>query len=150
MILDSVLLSWSLSCLYITMDYLVHLQYDYTSDFTFWRFLSRHLPFGLTLFGFVYLTTLYKSRWWMRLGCAIGSLFAGCLLIHYSQNVQTFGYIFNLTRRAMLKTPGLAILWIYLIIQMDLLPSLLSLAGSMIFYYKDFLLPDPTTVFKGL
>ena len=53
---------------------------------------------------------------------------AGGYLVYISTEVETFG--------AMQKGPGLAIIWIYLIMQMNLLPSLLSLLPVIGFYAR--------------
>lgn len=39
--------------------------------------------------------------------------------------------------RAMLKTPGLAVLWIYLVIELDLALAAVSLLCTALYYYRD-------------
>ena len=53
----------------------------------------------------------------------------------------------------MSKAPGIAILWIYAIIQLDLTYALLSLGVCALYYYKDFILKtfvDPSADFMKL
>ena len=118
-----------LTVLHGGMDYLVHLQYDYGEHFTFKRVLSRQLPLFPVLIVFIYFTTKYKNLLVSQLLFTIASAAAGVGLVYYSTEDQTFG--------AMLKTPGLAVLWIYLVIQMRLPLACVSLLGTFLYYHKE-------------
>ncbi|KAJ3049636.1 hypothetical protein HK097_009386 [Rhizophlyctis rosea] len=117
-----------LTVLHGGMDYIVHLQYDYGEHFTFKRVLSRQLPLFPVLVLFIYFTTKYKNLLVSQLLFTIASAAAGVGLVYFSTEDQTFG--------AMLKTPGLAVLWIYLVIQMRLPLACLSLLGTFLYYHK--------------
>ena len=169
-LLDSVLLTLPLWSLSMSLDYLVHSQYDFINQFwTYQRFLyQKHVPNLVFLFFFIYYTSLYKSKKWMQFILALIATSMGVLVIHITSDPhQTFGYFFisigqlkfkcqfnNLfLKRLMTKAPGMAILWIYAIIQLDLTYALVTLGACALYYHKDYALKtflDPSSDFMKL
>ncbi|KND01891.1 uncharacterized protein SPPG_03677 [Spizellomyces punctatus DAOM BR117] len=130
-VLVALLLTIPLTVLHGTLEYVVHLQYDFLQEFTWSRILSRQVPLAPVLALFIYITTRYKESRAAQAVFMLGSLASGCALIHLSQDDQTFG--------AMLKTPGLAILWIYFVIQAKLSYASISLLGCLLYYNRHWL-----------
>lgn len=60
----------------------------------------------------------------------------------------------NQTLGDMLHTPGLVVLWTFMIMELDLGLAVTSLVGVMIYYYRnrllELVLQDPSKLFKGL
>ncbi|KAJ1343123.1 hypothetical protein BSLG_002149 [Batrachochytrium salamandrivorans] len=104
-LLAAVLMSFPMIMFHLTLDYVVHFQYGFLSDFT----------------------VMHVVQWLL----AAAALIVGNMLIYYTTVDETFG--------AMLKAPGLSVVWVYLVIQMDILPAMVSLLGSLIYYHADFL-----------
>ncbi|KAJ3294813.1 hypothetical protein HK104_003280 [Borealophlyctis nickersoniae] len=128
-LLLAILMSIPLTVLHGGLDYVVHQQYDFLDQFTVRRVLTRQLPLFPLLVAFIYFTTKYKRLWVAQGLFTIGSIAAGNYLVYLSTDDQTFG--------AMLKTPGLALLWIYFVIQMNLPLGCLSLLGTYAYYHKE-------------
>ena len=144
-LLDSFLLSFTLGSLYISLDYIVHHQYDFTD-----RFLSRcvqnSLPVLFCLFFIFDRISRVKSHKWAQIAFLIAAICLGARVIHITTADHTFG--------SMLATPGLVVLWIFLVIELDLSLALISVVGVTIYYYiaqlLDLISHDPSRVFKGL
>ncbi|KAH6575178.1 hypothetical protein BASA50_007535 [Batrachochytrium salamandrivorans] len=130
-LLAAVLMSFPMIMFHLTLDYVVHFQYGFLSDFTVMHVLSRELPLVPALTVFIYVTGLYKHLKVVQWLLAAAALIVGNMLIYYTTVDETFG--------AMLKAPGLSVVWVYLVIQMDILPAMVSLLGSLIYYHADFL-----------
>ena len=137
--LDSLLISIPLVTLYASLDFIVHAQYDYVDDF-YPRILNRHAPLLPVMIIMIMITSSFQSSKFAQFAFAIVSCLCGCLLIHYSQDNGTFG--------SMLLTPGLAILWIYFIIQMNLTLAVVTLLGNILFYYRNDILLMLNPTFK--
>lgn len=124
----AVVLSLALTFLHGALDYAVHMQFGFTDKFDIHRVLNRQLPLLPVLFCFVYLTTQYQNRAITQALFAVGSVAAGSYLIFLTEEKQTFG--------AVLKGPGVAILWIYSIIQLRLGLACGSLVLTFCYYHK--------------
>ncbi|KAJ3036818.1 hypothetical protein HDV00_002371 [Rhizophlyctis rosea] len=125
----SILFALPLTVLHGGLDYLVHVQYDYADHFNITRVLSRQLPLFPILITFIYFTSKYKFHWLAQSLFTVASAASGTYLVYVTKEDQTFG--------GMLKTPGLAILWIYSVIQMNLALAIVSLAGTFLYYHKE-------------
>eukprot|EP00842_Homolaphlyctis_polyrhiza_P005000 jgi/Hompol1/5500/HPOL_004478-RA len=131
-IADAVLMSIPMTLFHGILDYVVHYQYGFLEQFNATHVLTRQLPLMPALVVFMYATTLIKHHLLAQLLFAAAAIGVGIWLIHQSTVVETFG--------AMLQTPGLATIWVYLVIQMDLVPALISLLVAFIYYQKDTLI----------
>ncbi|KAI9101387.1 hypothetical protein DFS34DRAFT_614295 [Phlyctochytrium arcticum] len=129
-VLVALLLGIPLTLLHGTLDYIVHLQYDYAERFTMQHILRRQLPMLPLLCFFIYVTSRVKDWRAVQAAFMVGSVGAGCRLIWVSQVDETFG--------AMLQTPGLAVMWIYFVIQMKLSYAVASLVGCFLYYNRAF------------
>ncbi|EGF84171.1 hypothetical protein BATDEDRAFT_21976 [Batrachochytrium dendrobatidis JAM81] len=125
----AVLMSFPMVMFHTTLDYIVHHQYGFLPDFTISHVLSRELPMFPAIIMFIYFTGLYKHIKAVQWLFAVLALITGNLLIYYSTVDETFG--------AMLKAPGLSVMWVYLVIQMDLLPACVSLLGNVLYFHRD-------------
>ncbi|KAJ3092854.1 hypothetical protein HK102_001679 [Quaeritorhiza haematococci] len=131
---QAILLAIPMTMLHGLLEYIIHMQYDYTDLFTANHVLKRYPGILAALVAYFYLTNRFRNKWVMQalhfaVGCA-----SGCLLIHFSKEDETFG--------AMLKTPGLGVLWIYSVIEMKLTPAVVSLLVPLIYYFRDQLSMD--------
>ena len=143
--LDSFLLTFTLGTVYVSLDYLVHLQFDHTEDF-----LTRciqHTPLVLICLFFIFdrLSRLKKNRW-AQLAFMIAAITLGCRVVYITTLNSTLGQ--------MLLVPSFVVLWTFMIIELDLALAITSLIAVMIYYYRkslmDFITPDPSKLFKGL
>lgn len=124
------LMTIPLLTLYFALDYTVHQQYDFDHLISLKATAKRYTPLALVLYTLIYFTHKHKRSRLAQLLFTLLSIGAGVGLIYFSTEAnQTFGN--------MKKTPGLAVLWIYTVVQLDLTLALVSLAISMIFFYKD-------------
>ncbi|KAI8930294.1 hypothetical protein BC831DRAFT_440026 [Entophlyctis helioformis] len=131
-VLVAVLMSIPMALFHGMLDYIVHHQYGFLDKFTWRHVASRQLPLIPSLVLFMYVTSRVKHSKVAQLLFAVAAVAAGNTLIYYTTVDETFG--------AMLKAPGLAVVWVYLVIQMDILPAILSLAGSLIYFHREYLM----------
>jgi len=115
---DTFLVSFALGTLYITLDYMVHTQFDYTD-----HFLERclnHTPIVMVCLIFIFdrLSRL-KSNKWAQMAFMIAAAGLGSRVVWITTVDHTLG--------AMLQTPSLIVLWTYLIMELDLGLALTSL-----------------------
>ncbi|KAI9207698.1 uncharacterized protein BJ171DRAFT_280072 [Polychytrium aggregatum] len=115
-----------LSVLYVGLDYLLHVQYDVLSSFySLDRVVQAHLPTIVSLFVVIYISSLFKKLFVTQVAFTLGSIYAGYSLVYISVEDDRLGQ--------MLKTPGIAALWIYMTIQMRLEFAMLS--GLIVYLY---------------
>jgi hypothetical protein len=142
---DTFLVSFALGTLYITLDYMVHTQFDYTD-----HFLERclnHTPIVMVCLIFIFdrLSRL-KSNKWAQMAFMIAAAGLGSRVVWITTVDHTLG--------AMLQTPSLIVLWTYLIMELDLGLALTSLIGVLIYYYRkrlmELVITDPAKPFKDL
>lgn len=81
----------------------------------------------LVLAPFIYLTNRYKDKKSTQVLMAIGSSFAGSLLMYTLKRSPSLGQ--------MMRAPGLATIWIYFIVQLDLIPATLTLFVVGAYWY---------------
>lgn len=75
----------------------------------------------------IYLTNRHKSARWMQALMTVGSLFVGAFLLYTLQHSPSLGQ--------MLRAPGLATIWVYLVVQLDLVPAVVSLLVVAAYWY---------------
>ncbi|CAO3590721.1 unnamed protein product [Absidia cylindrospora] len=76
---------------------------------------------------FIYLTNRHKASYWTQGIMTSGSLFVGAFLLYTLQHSPSLGQ--------MLRAPGLATIWVYFIVQLDLLPAVTSLLLVAAYWY---------------
>jgi hypothetical protein len=121
------MLSIPLTTLHIALDYVVHMQYDFTELYTVSYFFTRTPPFLLALALLIYITSRFRKYLAMQFILAVLSCISGVMLVKLSEGNETFGN--------MQKTPGLAVLWIYTVIQMNLSVAVVSLLVPFGYYW---------------
>jgi len=116
------------------LEHMVYAQYDFLNELTWQKRLSKLLELIIPFFFFIYFTNRYKNLRIVQFLFALSAALAGSYLIWLGRYEETFG--------AMLKTPGLAVLWIYLTIQLNLPLALLSLCIIYVVQYMEFSIPN--------
>ena len=97
--------------LYGCLTSILHTQYQFESDLTTSFLLLKILKMFLPLFTFIYFTNRYKDFLLMEAFFFLLCLSCGFSLVWTGKKDQTFG--------AMSKTPGIATLWIYGVMQLS-------------------------------
>ncbi|KAK4250631.1 hypothetical protein C7999DRAFT_38464 [Corynascus novoguineensis] len=138
-VLETALWSVSLSMLHFTFDVLV--QHQYSIDRVVWsrvlmRFGQALLVFGLLIYvlhphpanpGLIPgLSQRYQSAFRQTI-FFVTSVCAGCYLIHIT---NSYGYM-----AVMKQAPPLGCLWVWSVIELELLWAVLSLAGAGLFLW---------------
>ena len=124
---DSFLLSFTLGTMYFTLEYMVHVQFDYTDHFLDRCLKHSSIVMPCLIFIFDRLSR-FKNNKWAQIAFMIAAAGLGSRVVWITTVDQTLG--------AMLHTPGLVVLWTYLIMELDLVLALTSLIGVMIYYYR--------------
>ncbi|KAI1338200.1 hypothetical protein F5Y15DRAFT_134997 [Xylariaceae sp. FL0016] len=138
-IMDSILWSVSLSMLHFTLDVLVQHQYAVTIS---WPDITSRSALAIAVFFMlVYVLHPHASSPVLLPGVPLSfqhplrqavffitSVAAGCYLIHVS---TTSGYL-----AVMKRSPPLGCLWVWAVIELDLLPAVLSVACAGGFFYR--------------
>lgn len=87
---------------------------------------STHI-LELALFPIIYLTNRHKEKRIVQIIMAFGSVLAGSFLMYTLRNSPSLGQ--------MMRAPGLATIWVYFVVQMDLVPAVMTLALVAAYYY---------------
>jgi hypothetical protein len=82
---------------------------------------------NLALAPFIYITNRHKSKRMTQALMAVGSALVGSFLMYTLRHSPSLGQ--------MMRAPGLATVWVYFIIQLDLIPAVLTLALVASYYY---------------
>ncbi|CAG8650420.1 9341_t:CDS:2, partial [Dentiscutata erythropus] len=114
-----------LCAVYSMLDVVVHRQYN--EEVTFIPFSTRVVKIAPLLWVFVYYTNKYANKNWLQVLMFLGSILCGCHLIWVINKANYYG--------VMRRCPSLATLWVYFVVQLRLLPSVLSL-GVVYFQNK--------------
>ena len=131
LLMDSILYTIPFTFLYFSLDYIIHVQYDLESHFNLNHICQRAFIIPCLCF-LIFYTMKFQENAICQVLYSIVAWTCGCYLIYLTEEDQTFG--------SMLVTPGLAIIWIYLIIQTRLSLALTSLMGATLFYYRESIL----------
>lgn len=83
--------------------------------------------FLLALAPFIYLTNRYKSTRLTQVLMAFGSAIVGSFLMYTLRHSPSLGQ--------MMRAPGLATVWIYFIVQLDLIPATVTLTLVALYWY---------------
>ncbi|KAI9360795.1 hypothetical protein DFJ73DRAFT_814999 [Zopfochytrium polystomum] len=125
--LQTVLVVAPLSVLHIVLSYAVHLQFGFADQFTLSTVVSSTGPFTIAFTFLVVLSTHWKAHIATQLILATASVAAGVTLIKLTESQETFGVT--------LRTPGLAVVWVYTVIQMRLGIAAGSLLVPAVYYF---------------
>ncbi|RIB13677.1 hypothetical protein C2G38_1901660, partial [Gigaspora rosea] len=106
-----------LCAVYSMLDVVVHRQYN--EDVSFIPFSARVIKMAPIIWIFVYYTNKHVNKNWIQLLMFLGSILCGSHLIWVINKASYYG--------VMRRCPSLATLWVYFIVQLRLLPSVLSL-----------------------
>ena len=87
----------------------------------------HYLAFLIALFPLIYLTNRHKSKKWVQFVMAVGSALVGSFLLYTLQHTPSLGQ--------MARAPGLATIWIYFVVQLDLIPALVTLILVGLYWY---------------
>ncbi|KAI1755329.1 hypothetical protein F4782DRAFT_527384 [Xylaria castorea] len=138
-IMDALLWTVSLAMLHFTLDVLV--QHQYAMEISWPQIITRALVAFLVFFAFFYVLHPHPSSPVLLPGLPlrfqdplrqaiffVASTVSGCYLIDISNN---HGYLYIMKR-----SPPLGCLWVWSVIELDLIPAVLSLAIAGGFYYQ--------------
>ncbi|GAB5591877.1 hypothetical protein Unana1_06777 [Umbelopsis nana] len=123
--LQAVFLAIPFSLLFATFEVTVQVQYHEPWSFPQmgWR-MVHVLP---ALVPLIYVTNRYKALRPIQALMAVASVVVGAFLLYTVHKSPSMGQ--------MLRAPGLATIWIYLIVQLDLTPAVATLAIVGVYYY---------------
>ncbi|KAI8576637.1 hypothetical protein K450DRAFT_159068, partial [Umbelopsis ramanniana AG] len=123
--LQAIFLALPFSFLFATFE--VTVQVQYSEPWSYGQLPWRMLHVLPALIPLIYITNRYKATRTMQALMAISSLVVGAFLLYTVHKSPSMGQ--------MLRAPGLATIWIYLIVQLDLTPAVATLAIVGVYYY---------------
>ncbi|ORX56151.1 hypothetical protein DM01DRAFT_329883 [Hesseltinella vesiculosa] len=106
-------------------DVTVKVQYDEPWDIT--SLLLRSAKAAPALFPVIYLTNRYKAKRVTQVMMVMMSILVGSFLLYTLKHSPSLGQ--------MLRAPGLSTVWVYFIVQLDLLPAVTSLLLVACYWY---------------
>ncbi|KAG0309835.1 hypothetical protein BGZ98_005375 [Dissophora globulifera] len=112
------------TCLFIVMDILVHRQYGET--YTGPEVIRKALKVFPAILLMVYFSNKYKKSRFTQAGMFIVSAMCGCYFLHTMFRSPALGI--------MMRAPGIITILVYCIVQLDLLPAVVSLAICGLYY----------------
>ncbi|ORZ14592.1 hypothetical protein BCR42DRAFT_492408 [Absidia repens] len=122
---QAIFLSIPFGLLLAAFDVTVKVQFDEPWDY--YGLFLKTVKSAPALCPFIYLTNRHKSSYWTQGIMTAGSLFVGAFLLYTLQHSPSLGQ--------MLRAPGLATIWVYFIVQLDLLPAVASLLLVAAYWY---------------
>ncbi|KAF9434770.1 hypothetical protein BGZ76_007431 [Entomortierella beljakovae] len=123
-IFEGVFFSIPTTCLFIVMDILVHRQYGET--YTGPEVVKKALKVFPAILIMVYYSNKFKLSKFTQGAMFIVSTICGCYFLHTMYRSPALGI--------MLRAPGVITILVYCIIQLQLLPAVISLAISGLYY----------------
>ncbi|KAG2223421.1 hypothetical protein INT45_001727, partial [Circinella minor] len=105
----------------------VTVRVQYSEPWSYTDLALRSIKAAPALFPLIYLTNRHKSKKWVQLLMAMGSAVVGSFLLYTLQNTPSLGQ--------MARAPGLATIWIYFVVQLDLVPALVTLILVGLYWY---------------
>ncbi|KAL1924725.1 uncharacterized protein VTP21DRAFT_4379 [Calcarisporiella thermophila] len=111
--------------LYGIMDILVQQQFD--EVWTLSGVAMKTIKVAPMLGVIIFFTNKLKARPWMQFLMTLAAMFCGSSLLYTIKRTPTLG--------EMEKCPGLATLWIYFIVQLNLAPAIMSLFTTFLLYH---------------
>ncbi|KAI7902124.1 uncharacterized protein BX663DRAFT_536768 [Cokeromyces recurvatus] len=122
---QAIFLSIPFGFLMATFDVTVKVQYS--EPWNYASMIVKCVKSAPALAPFIYLTNRYKSNRLAQILMSIGSAVCGSLLMYTLRHSPSLGQ--------MMRAPGLATIWIYFIIQLDLAPATLTLLLVLLYWY---------------
>ncbi|KAI7863661.1 hypothetical protein BDF14DRAFT_1733564 [Spinellus fusiger] len=122
---QAVFMSLPFSFLLATFDVTVKLQYS--EPWSYQGLLLRGLKAIPALIPFIYITNRYKTSTLVQYLMAAASLLVGSFLLYTMNHTPSLGQ--------MMRAPGLATLWVYFVVQLNLTPAVLTLLMTAFYWY---------------
>ncbi|KAJ3296669.1 hypothetical protein HDU79_006080 [Rhizoclosmatium sp. JEL0117] len=129
LVFTTILLTIPLTLLHTCLEYVIHVQYALETKYTI-SYVATHVPpFFIALFIVIYTTSKLKAHFLMQIGFAISAAAAGVYLIKVSapEEHEPFG--------VMIQMAGVAVIWIYSVIQSRLAYSICGVGVPFFYYY---------------
>ncbi|KAF8976705.1 hypothetical protein BGZ46_008042 [Entomortierella lignicola] len=123
-IFEGVFFSIPTTCLFIVMDILVHRQYGET--YTGIEVVYKALKVFPAILVMVYFSNKFKASNLTQGAMFIVSVICGCYFLHTMYRSPAMGI--------MLRAPGIITILVYCIVQLQLLPAVISLAICGVYY----------------
>ncbi|KAJ3266799.1 Canalicular multispecific organic anion transporter 2 [Chytriomyces hyalinus] len=130
----TVLMAIPLTVLQSALEYVIHVQYSFSSQYTPTYVVSNSVPFFVALLVLIYSTSRFKSNGLMQIGFALAGAMSGVYIVKMSAPGvhQTFG--------DMMKAASVAVVWIYCVIQCRLGYVICSTGVPLVFHlYQGYL-----------
>ncbi|KAI8984221.1 hypothetical protein BDF20DRAFT_833749 [Mycotypha africana] len=108
-----------------TFDVTVKVQYS--EPWTYMDLILKSIKSAPVLAPFIYLTNRYRASKSTQTLMFLASSLIGSLLMYTLRHSPSMGQ--------MMRAPGLATVWIYFIVQLDLIPATVSLIVVAIYWY---------------
>ncbi|KAI9322177.1 hypothetical protein BX666DRAFT_1892295 [Dichotomocladium elegans] len=105
----------------------ITVKVQFSEPWTFTEYLMRSVKAMPAFLPIIYLTNRHKESKWIQALMAGGSMLVGAFLLYTLKNTPSLGQ--------MERAPGLATIWIYFIIQLDLLPAISTLLLVGLYWY---------------
>ncbi|CAO3640347.1 unnamed protein product [Cunninghamella echinulata] len=122
---QAIFLSIPFGFLLAAFDITVKVQFDEPWDY--YSLGIKAMKSAPALAPMIYLTNRHKQKTLTQIIMMSGSLLVGSFLLYTLHHSPSLGQ--------MSQSPGLATLWVYFIIQLDLVPAVLSLMIVGLYYY---------------
>ncbi|KAG0245862.1 hypothetical protein B0O80DRAFT_495851 [Mortierella sp. GBAus27b] len=121
---EGIFFSIPTACLFIVMDILVHRQYGETYSGP--DVISKLVKVFPAIFIMVYFSNKHKSSKFVQAIMFVVSTICGCYFLHTMYRSPALGI--------MLRAPGIITILVYCIVQLNLLPAVVSLALCGLYY----------------
>ncbi|CAO3641355.1 unnamed protein product [Mucor fragilis] len=122
---QAIFLSIPFGFLMATFDVTVKVQYS--EPWNYAGIVTKCAKSAPALAPFIYLTNRYKSTRLAQVLMAFGSAIVGSFLMYTLRHSPSLGQ--------MMRAPGLATVWIYFIVQLDLIPATATLTLVALYWY---------------
>ncbi|KAI8091243.1 uncharacterized protein B0P05DRAFT_462901 [Gilbertella persicaria] len=122
---QAIFLSIPFAFLMGTFDVTVKVQFSESWDYA--SLFMKCAKAAPALAPVIYLTNRYKSKKTTQFFMALGSTVIGAFLMYTLHRSPSMGQ--------MMRAPGLATIWIYFIVQLDLLPAMMTLLLVFVYWF---------------
>ncbi|KAK3825307.1 MAG: hypothetical protein J3Q66DRAFT_278157, partial [Benniella sp.] len=123
-VFEGIFFSIPTACLFIVMDILVHRQYGET--YTGGDVLRKVIKIFPAVLIMVYFSNKHKTGKFTQAAMFVVSTICGCYFLHTMFRSPALGI--------MLRAPGIITILVYCIVQLNLLPAVISLALCGLYY----------------
>ncbi|GAA5796943.1 hypothetical protein HPULCUR_002321 [Helicostylum pulchrum] len=122
---QAIFLSIPFGFLMATFDVTVKVQFSEPWDYA--GIVAKCIKSAPALAPLIYLTNRYKTSKTTQFLMSVGSIVVGSFLMYTLRHSPSLGQ--------MMRAPGLATVWIYFIVQLDLIPATLTLTLVGLYWY---------------